>query len=76
MLRNSAVISISLPPELLVRLDQFKNQSKKTRSEIVKDLIVSYLQDKSWSQIFTWGRESKEKLNIKSEEDIIKLIND
>lgn len=76
MLRNTAVISISLSPEILAILEQLTRQTSKTRSEIVKDLLVSYHQDKSWEQIFSWGRQTKEKFRIKSEEDILKIIND
>jgi len=76
MLRKSAVISISLSPDVLTRLENLATKTSKTRSEVVKDLIVSYYQDKSWEQIFAWGRETKEKFNIDSEEDILKIIND
>lgn len=76
MLRNTKVISISLPPEILSLLEQLSRNTSKTRSEIVKDLLVSYYQNKSWEQIFNWGRQTKEKFKIKSEEDILKIIND
>ncbi len=76
MLRNSAVISISLPPEVLAILEKLTQKSAKTRSEVIKELLVSYYQDKSWEQIFAWGRKTKEKFNIKSEEDIVNIIND
>lgn len=76
MLRNSAVISISLPPEVLAILEKITRKTSKTRSEVIKELLVSYYQDKSWEQIFAWGRKTKEKYNIKREEDIVKIIND
>lgn len=31
---------------------------------------------KKWQKIFSWGQETASKLNIKTEEDILKLIND
>jgi metal-responsive CopG/Arc/MetJ family transcriptional regulator len=76
MLRNTAVISVSLPPEVLNILKQITAKTSKTRSEVIRDLLVLYYQDKSWEQIFAWGKQTKEKFNIKSEEDIVKLIND
>ncbi len=76
MLRNTSVISISLPPEILAILEQLTSKTSKTRSEVIKDLLVSYSRDKSWEQIFTWGRKTKEKFNIKNEDDIVMLIND
>lgn len=76
MQRNTAVISISLPPEILSILEKLSKKTAKTRSEIIKELLVTYYQDESWEQIFDWGRKTKEKFDIKSEEDIVKLIND
>lgn len=64
MLRNTVVISISLPLKILAILKQISQKSAKTGRE------------KSWKEIFSWGRKTKEKLNIRSEEDIVKLIND
>lgn len=76
MLRNTAVISVSLPQKFLSILNQLTKKKAKTRSEVIKDLLLGYYQDQSWEQIFDWGRITKEKFNINSEEDIVKLIND
>lgn len=76
MLRNSAVISISLPPEDLATLQRLTTKAAKTRSEVIRDLLATYSQKKSWEQVFAWGRQTKEKFNIRSEEDILKIIND
>lgn len=76
MQRNTAVISISLPPEILSILEKLSKKTAKTRSEIVKELLITYYQDESWEQIFARGRKTKEKFDIKSEEDIVRLIND
>lgn len=76
MQRNTAVISISLPPEILAILEKITKKTAKTRSDVVKELLMTYYNDQSWEQIFTWGRKTKEKFDIKSEEDIVKLIND
>jgi metal-responsive CopG/Arc/MetJ family transcriptional regulator len=76
MKRNTTVISISLPTEILAILEESTKQTAKTRSEIIKELLVSNHQEKSWEQIFAWGRKTKEKFAINSEEDIQKIIND
>lgn len=76
MLRKSAVISISLPPEDLTTLQRLTTETSKTRSEIIRELLAAYSQKRAWEQIFAWGRETKEKFNIRSEEDILKIIND
>lgn len=76
MQRNTAVISISLPPEILTILEKITKRTAKTRSEVIKELLLTYYQDQSWEQIFAWGRKTKEKFDIKGEDDIVKIIND
>lgn len=76
MLRSTTVISISLPPEILVILEQLTRKTAQTRSAVIRGLLVSYYQDKSWEQIFSWGRQTKENFNIGSEEDILRIIDD
>ena len=76
MIRNTAVISVSLPQEFLLILNSLAKKAAKTRSDIIRELLLDYYQDQSWGQIFDWGRRTKEKFNIKSEADIVKLIND
>jgi len=76
MLRKTAVISISLPPEIFILLEKLRKETAKTRSDVVKDLLVSYANSKSWEEIFSWGRQTKQKMKIRSEEDILKIIND
>lgn len=76
MLRNTNVVSISLSPEIFSLLEHLAKKTAKTRSEVIKELIVSYCRDISWEKIFDWGRETKEKFKIKSEDDILKIIND
>lgn len=76
MIRNTAVISISLPQEFLLILNRLAKKAAKTRSDIIRELLLDYYQDQSWEQIFDWGRTTKEKFNIRGEEDIVKLIND
>lgn len=76
MIRNTAVISISLPQELLLILNRLAKKAAKTRSDIIRELLMDYYQDQSWEQIFDWGRTTKEKFNIRGEVDIVKLIND
>lgn len=76
MIRNTAVVSISLPQEFLLILDGLARKSAKTRSDIIRELLLGYYQDQSWEQIFDWGRKTREKFKLTSEADILKLIDD
>jgi len=73
---NRQVVSISLPKKSLLVLEKICRQQEKTRSEIIREFIRKYSQEKQWQEIFSWGEKTASKFNIKSEEDILKLIND
>jgi len=70
------VVSISLPKKSLLILERICRQQDKTRSEVIREFIKKYSQEKQWQEIFSWGENTASKLNIKSEKDVLKLIND
>ena len=76
MTRNTAVVSISLHKDEYLLLEKLSKDRAKNRSEMIRELIVAYKENRTWDEIFTWGRKTKEKFSIQSEEDIMKLIHD
>jgi len=70
------VVSISLYKKYLKKLDKMSKKEDKSRSQLVRELIDKYETDKEWEQIREWGRETAKKFNIKSEEDVLRIIND
>ncbi|MCH7730809.1 ribbon-helix-helix protein, CopG family [Patescibacteria group bacterium] len=70
------VVSISLYKKYLRKLDKMSKRQNKSRSQIVRDLLDKYETDKEWEQVYAWGRETAKKFNIKSEEDVLRIIND
>ena len=73
---NRQVVSISLSPKTLYLLNLICQQEEKSRSQVVRELIKSYFAKKKWQQIFVWGEKTAEKFKIRTEKDILKLIND
>lgn len=70
------VISISLYKKYLKKLDQMSKRESKSRSQLIRELIDRYEVETEWEQIRKWGRETAKKFNIKSEEDVLRIIND
>lgn len=70
------VVSISLPQKSLLLLEKICQEQAKTRSEVIREFIRKYSQEKQWQKIFSWGEETAVKFDLKSEEDILRLIND
>jgi len=70
------VVSVSLSPKTLYLLNLICQREEKSRSQVIRELIRRYFAEKRWQKIFFWGEETARKFKIKSEEDVLKLIND
>ena len=70
------VVSLSLPEKYYKKLEKLSEEESKSRSQLVRDLIDKYEADEAWTEIFKWGEETQGKFNIKSEEDVLRIIND
>ena len=46
--RNTAIITFSLPPELAQRLHQVVKEEDPTVSELLRDAIRLYMEEKEW----------------------------
>lgn len=69
--------NIYLPKDLVKRADKIAESEYKNRSELIREALFQYLQTKEeWQKIYEWGKEVKDKFKIKSEDDIIRIIND
>lgn len=68
------VINISLPSKLLLLVDRVADKEARTRSELFREAIRSYvLRRIRWEELFAYGAKQAKKLRIKRE-DIEKII--
>ena len=70
------VLSVSLPVKYFQRLERLTKDKDKSRSQVIREMLDKYETDEEWSQIYKWGRQTARKFNIKSEEDVLRIIND
>jgi len=54
--RTSKLVTISLLPELLEEADKLAKAEKRTRSELFREAIRRYIEDKKWEGICRYGR--------------------
>ncbi len=72
---DAQIINISLPKPLLQLADQVALKEARSRSELFREAIRSYVLRRSqWDELFTYGDKQAKKLKIK-EKDIRKLVN-
>ena len=76
-MRNSRVITISLPPKLLERMLKTAKAKGMTRSELVREALRRYeLEEQEWQTLFDYGQRKAQAASIRTEEDVERLIDE
>lgn len=77
MNRNTQVLSVSLPPEVYKKIEQLSKSEKKTKSQLIRDMVVAYrrnVYEKEWAKIRKMGDEIRKKYNFKTEDELFEYI--
>ena len=77
MARQTKIVNLSLPLDVFAEVDSMAKEKGKSRSEILREALSWYAEtNKLWKQIYRWGEESAQKLGIKDERDVDRLIHE
>ncbi|MBI2267846.1 MAG: ribbon-helix-helix protein, CopG family [Candidatus Blackburnbacteria bacterium] len=72
---NTVTINLSLPKELLERVDEMARRESRSRSELLRGSLRAYLAELSqWDQIFAYGEKKAKQLGVKNEEDVYRIV--
>lgn len=75
--RNTAVVSISLPQDVLAELNKWAKLERKSKTELVKEAWNFY---RLWKikreikEIRKWGEETRKKFGFKTEDELYDYI--
>jgi CopG family transcriptional regulator/antitoxin EndoAI len=73
-MRTTKVMTLSLPPEMVKEVEQIAKEEKRTKSELFREALRKYINDKNWQQIRQWGLKASQELGVSTEEEVDKLI--
>lgn len=74
---DSQMINFSIPKPMLKRLDTLAKYDMSTRSEVIRDSLRAYLQQRqSWDNLAAYGRRQAQKFGIKNEDDVERVIDE
>jgi metal-responsive CopG/Arc/MetJ family transcriptional regulator len=79
MARATKTLTVSLPPQLYEEVERIAEQENKTKSELFRDMLRVYedfLDERRWTRLRRSGAESAEKLGVKTEADIERLVHE
>lgn len=74
IIRNTVVVSVSLPEATAKKLEEARKRESASRSSFIGNLIEQAVEESRWQRIYRKGRETAQKFNITSEEDIDAIL--
>lgn len=75
MYMTTQTFNIALPTDLVKRADLVAKKEYRNRSELIREALRVYLEDKrEWENIFTSSQKAMKSMGIKSEEGINTLV--
>jgi CopG family transcriptional regulator/antitoxin EndoAI len=75
-MRTTTPITISLPSDLLQETQRVAREEARTRSDLIRDALRQYLASRRWQRLRQWGAETAERLGIKTEADLQRLLDE
>jgi predicted transcriptional regulator len=72
-MRNSKVVSITLPPEMATEAARLARRENRTMSELMREAFRRYKRQREWDEANAYGRAKAEALGI-TEADVVRLI--
>jgi metal-responsive CopG/Arc/MetJ family transcriptional regulator len=77
MARATKIVNMSLPPEVYREVEELAHQKGISRSELLRQALKQYItSERRWQQIRKWGEETAQRLEIKDEGDVEKIIDE
>lgn len=74
-MRTTKTLSVTLPPEMLSRAEKLAKRENRTMSELVREALRYYEQQRWWGEINAYGRTRAEAMGV-SEADVDSLIHE
>jgi Arc/MetJ-type ribon-helix-helix transcriptional regulator len=76
-MRTAKTVSITLPPDLLVKAQEFAQREHRTMSELFREALRRYMtsdqQTQEWNDLLQYTRAKGKALGITSEADVERL---
>jgi CopG family transcriptional regulator/antitoxin EndoAI len=77
MARTAVTVGFSVPPETAEQVERIARLEGRSKSELFRDMVRIYREQReleAFEEIAVYGREKAERLGIRTEEDVERLI--
>jgi metal-responsive CopG/Arc/MetJ family transcriptional regulator len=76
IIRNTQVISISLPQGVATKLERVRKARGQSRSAYIASLVNKEAQEEQWQNIYKKGEKTALRFGITNEEDIDRILHE
>ena len=74
-MRATKLVTISLTPKLLKRAEKAAKEERRTRSELLREALRRYLEDREWNSIYRYGEKKARALGL-DEGDVERIVDE
>lgn len=74
-MRATKLVTISLTPKLLKKAEKAAKEEQRTRSELLREALRRYLEDREWNRIYRYGEKKARTLGL-DEGDVERLVDE
>ena len=72
---NTQTLNISLPREMVKKVDELAKKEYRNRSELIRQALRRYLEDRyEWENLLSYGKKIGKKMGIKSEKQVNDIV--
>jgi len=73
MAKVTKTITLSLPPEMVDKIEELMKEEGRTRSELLREALRRYMEEQEWKKIYRYGEMKAREKGITEDqiEDII-----
>ena len=64
MPRATSTITFSLPPEMAERVDQVTRQQGRSRSALLREALLRYIEECEWQELLQYGEQKAKERGI------------
>lgn len=75
MSRTTQTITFSLPPDMAKQVEKVMQTEGRTRSELIREALRRYLQEREWRDIFRYGEQKARELGL-TPDDVERLVDE
>ena len=73
MPRTTKTFTFSLPPEMADRVDEVMKQQGQSRSELLREALLRYIEECEWRELLQYGQQRAREQGI-GPEDVARLV--